>query len=115
MFTYLTSIRPSLVSLMVSVDVKHHVYLLNLHSPVTNKPYGFCLDVKHHVYLLNLHSPVPNKPYGFCLDVKHHVYLLNLHSPVPNKPYGFCLDVKHHKFLKKDGDHNYILLWASLA
>ena len=28
MFTYTASIRPTLKSLMVSVDIKHHVYLL---------------------------------------------------------------------------------------
>ena len=28
MFTYIASIRPSLISLMVSADIKHHVYLL---------------------------------------------------------------------------------------
>ena len=39
---------PSLISLVVSVDVKHHVYLLippyPLPSllPVPNKPWGFC-------------------------------------------------------------------------
>ena len=39
---------PSLISLMVSVDVKHHVYLLyDTRStsplvPVPDKPYGFC-------------------------------------------------------------------------
>ena len=41
---------PSLISLTVSVDVKHNVYLLQVHLhtpsplllPVPNKPYGFC-------------------------------------------------------------------------
>ena len=32
--------HPSLISHMVSVDVKHHVYLLLF--PVPNKPDGFC-------------------------------------------------------------------------
>ena len=42
-----TSIRSSLISLVVSVDVKHHVYLLLSYPlphllPVPNKPYSFC-------------------------------------------------------------------------
>ena len=45
---------------MVSVDVKHHVYLLHLHTsstiPVPNKPYGFFVGVMHHVYLLYTHA-----------------------------------------------------------
>ena len=45
---------PSPISLVVSVNVKHHAYLLSV-------------DVKHHVYLLSV-------------DVKHHVYLLTSSS-----------------------------------
>ena len=33
---------PFLISLMVSVDVKHHVYLLAAAASVPDKPYGFC-------------------------------------------------------------------------
>ena len=36
----LPSFSPSLISLMVSVDVKHHVYLLTV--PVPNKPPHLC-------------------------------------------------------------------------
>ena len=54
---------PSLISLVVSVDVKHHVYLLCAliraqklceegSGPVSHSPY--------HSY------PISNKPYGFC-------------------------------------------------
>ena len=31
-----TARAPSLISLMVSVDAKHHVYLLTLHGPILN-------------------------------------------------------------------------------
>ena len=56
MFTYSYE---SLISLVVSVDVKHHVYLL---VRVPYKPYGFS-GRKAHIYLL---VRVSNKPYGFC-------------------------------------------------
>ena len=71
---------------MVSVDDKHHVYLLK-----TDKPYGFCgVDVKHHVYLLKTIISLM-----VSVDVKHHLYLLKT-----DKPYGFCgVDVKHHLYL----------------
>ena len=46
---------------MVSVDVKHDVYLLSV--DVKHDVYLLSVDVKHHVYLLSV-------------DVKHHVYLL---------------------------------------
>ena len=78
MFTYLPPsppFFPSLISLMVSVDVKHRVYLLTPLLPPT--PFSLSLislmvsvDVKHHVYLLTPHLPsllpVSNTPYGFC-------------------------------------------------
>ena len=42
---------PSLISLMGSVDVKHHVYLGEIAVP--NKPYEMVsVDVKHHDCLL---------------------------------------------------------------
>ena len=57
---------PSLISLMVSVDVKHHVYL-HLHTPPP-PPFSpslislmVSMDVKHHVYL-HLHTPSPLPP-----------------------------------------------------
>ena len=60
MFTYLPHPYPfsqSLISLVVSVDVKHHVYLLTTSIPPA--PFSPSLislmvsvDVKHHVYLL---------------------------------------------------------------
>ena len=38
MFSYtVTTTSPSLISLMVSVDVKHHVYLLHHHNIFCNK------------------------------------------------------------------------------
>ena len=48
---------PSLISVMVSVDVKHHVYLLTtsiLPSPISPSLINLMVsvDVKHHVYLL---------------------------------------------------------------
>ena len=75
MFTYLftapypppsphvSSFSPSLISLMVSVDVKHHVYLLIYSSitppPPMSPPFSPSLislmvsvDVKHHVYFV---------------------------------------------------------------
>ena len=42
MFTYFTPFSPPLISLMVSVDVKHYVYLLHPLLPAPNKPDGFC-------------------------------------------------------------------------
>ena len=128
---------PSLTSLVVSVDVKHHVYLVtasippSLLLPVPNKPCGFCgrwapcllsyrlhtppppfspsltslvvsVDVEHHVYLVTASIPpspllpVPNKPCGFCGRWAPCLLSYRLHTPpppllpVPNKPCGFC-------------------------
>ena len=57
MFTYLhlhTPLSPSLISLIVSVDVKHHIDLLTPPYPLS--PFSPSLmvsvDIKHHVYLL---------------------------------------------------------------
>ena len=54
---------PSLMSLMVSVDVKHHVYLFTSTLP-PSAPFSPSLisltvsvDVKHHVYLLSPEDP----------------------------------------------------------
>ena len=49
-------IFPSLISLMVSVDVKHHFYLIYTHTHTHTHTH------KH----THTHIPVPNKPYGFC-------------------------------------------------
>ena len=43
---------------MVSVDVKHHVYLLNFTSLIS---LVVSVDVKHHVCLLALSGKVPSK------------------------------------------------------
>ena len=56
MFTYShlhTHFSPSLISLMVSVDVKHHVYL-HLHTPFSPSliSRAVSVDVEHHVYSL---------------------------------------------------------------
>ena len=40
--THSPPFSPSLISLVVSVDVKHHVYLLFRFPPVSNKPPRFC-------------------------------------------------------------------------
>ena len=48
---------PSLISLMVSVDVKHHVYYYALSLRVQE----LCESRGGRPGL-----PVPNKPYGFC-------------------------------------------------
>ena len=61
---------PPLISLMVSVDVKHLISLM------------VYVDVKHHDYSVfpHLHTPPPFSPSLIILmvsvDVKHHVYLL---------------------------------------
>ena len=41
---------------MVSVDVKHHVYLLSLGRPSSLISLMVSVDVKHRVYLLKLPS-----------------------------------------------------------
>ena len=48
---------PSLISLMVSVDLEHHVYLLQLHNPPPPPPPSLIslmvsVDLEHHVYSL---------------------------------------------------------------
>ena len=68
---------------MVSVDVKHHVYLLRFLLLLLFLSYPSLInlvvsvDVKHHVYLL-------------CFDLVLLLFLLLFLQPVPNKPYGFC-------------------------
>ena len=52
MFTYLLTADPSLISLMVSADVKHHVYLLTDTADPSLISLMVSADVKHHVYLL---------------------------------------------------------------
>ena len=47
MFTYLLTGLPSLISRTVSVDVKHHVYVLIYWAPVPYKP-TVSVDVKQH-------------------------------------------------------------------
>ena len=111
MFTYSVNVEvtilgsPSLISLMVSVDIKAELrnsfsLFPHLHTPFP-RPLPFfpslislmvSVDVKHHVYLLcesrggrpglpvpraqELPLPLPPSPYPLL--------------PVPNKPYGFC-------------------------
>ena len=82
----LPSFSPSLISLMVSVDAKHHVYLLT--HPYTLPSFSPSLislmvsvDAKHHVYLLTHPYTLPSfSPSLISLmvsvDAKHHVYLL---------------------------------------
>ena len=50
---------PSLISLMVFVDVKHHIYLLTENIRVRGQE--LCESRGGRPGL-----PVPNKPYGFC-------------------------------------------------
>ena len=105
---------PSLISLMVSVDVKHHVYLLTTSippSPLSPSLINLMVsvDVKHHVYLLT--TSIPPSPLSpslinlmISVDVKHHVYLLT--ASIPPSPLSPSLinlmvsvDVKHHVYL----------------
>ena len=59
MFTCFTFRIPSLISLVVSVDVKHHVYLLYIQNPVPNKPCGFCGRYNTaYLYLLYIQNPM---------------------------------------------------------
>ena len=93
---------------MVSVDVKHHVYL-HLHTPFTPSLINLMVSVddKHHVYLLAppphpTTPPVPNKPYGFCGRLASCL-LICLPSHPPPLPSLISLmvsvDVKHHVYL----------------
>ena len=68
---------PSLISPMVSVDVKHHVYLLTLYLSLISLMVS--VDVKHHVYLLTLYPSLISLMVS--VDVKHHVYLLAVPEP----------------------------------
>ena len=53
----LPHLSPPLISLMVSVDVKHHVYL----------PLILCFTAYSVFIYRLLYFPIPNKPYhGFC-------------------------------------------------
>ena len=110
LYTGFPSFSPTLISRMVSVDIKphHHVYLLTylLSFAISFSPLP--------LYHLPLLLPVLNLVISLTVsvDVKHHVYLLtyllspSLSSPppptsilppppppllpIPNKPYGFC-------------------------
>ena len=53
---YLHTLSPSLISLMVPVDVKHHVHLLTLSPSLISLMVS--VDVKHHVYFSELTEPV---------------------------------------------------------
>ena len=51
------ALLPPLISLMVAVDVKRHVYLLTLHALLPSLiSLMVSVDVKRHVYLLTLHA-----------------------------------------------------------
>ena len=87
---------------MVSVDVKHYVYLpLTLHSVhISNKPYGLCGPLTlHSVHISNkpyglcgpltLHSVhISNKLYGLCGRKALCLFTAYIHVPIPNKPCG---------------------------
>ena len=69
---------PSLISLVVSVDVKHHVDLLTYTSIPPSPPPSLIslvvsVDVKYRVDLLTTPYPPPHPT-----------------NPDPNKPCGFC-------------------------
>ena len=99
-------LSPSLISLMVSVDVKHHVYLLTYLlppslSPPTSIPppppspslisLMVSVDVKHHVYLLTyLLPPSLSPPHLHTTFPSFSPPLINLMVSV---------DVKHHIYL----------------
>ena len=56
LLTYLRTTVPSLISLMVSVDVtKHHAYLRTTVPSLIN--HMVTVDVKHHAYLLTYGPP----------------------------------------------------------
>ena len=102
---------PSLISLMVSVDVKHHVCLVcesrggRPGLPVPNMCNGVC---GRKVRARELPLPLPPSPYPLppfspslvslmvSVVFKHRVFLLcesrcgRPGFPVPNKPDGFC-------------------------
>ena len=52
---------PSLISLMVSVDIKHHVYFVDVMQHRLNRARELCESRGGRPGL-----PVPNSPYGLC-------------------------------------------------
>ena len=87
MFTYLLRIFLSLRNHIVSVDVKHHVYLVTFPSL---RNHIVSVDVEHHVYLVTFPSLRNNM---VSVDVEHHVYLFTTHffpSLIDHNNYGFC-------------------------
>ena len=100
---------PSLVSPVVSVDVKHHVYLL--YVDVKHHVYLLYVDVKHHVYLL--YVDVKHHVYLLYVDVKHHVYLL--YVDVKHHVYLLYVDVKHHVYLLYVDVKHHVYLLCTLT
>ena len=98
----LHALLPSLISLMVSADVKRHVYLLTLHALLPSLiSLMVSVDVKRHVYLLTLHALLPSLiSLMVSADVKRHVYLLTLHALLPSLiSLMVSVDVKRHVYL----------------
>ena len=138
MFTYLLTIDviislylfpylyPSPISFMVSVDVKHHVYILTYYrhnlpllppSPVPNKPYGFCGRKTPCLlpYYTRYNLPLPHlRPSLISLivsvNVKHHVYLKFSHLRPSIISLMVFVDVQHHVYLLTYYRHNLPLL-----
>ena len=87
-FIPLPFLSPSLISRMVSVEVKNHVYLLQIHTPPSPSLISRMdsVDVKHYVYLLHIYipPPPPRSPSLISrmvsVDIKHHVYISHLHT-----------------------------------
>ena len=79
-------ISPSLISLMVSVDVKHHVYLLTIPPPPypPSPPPPPPIHTPFHSFSPSLISLMVS------VDVKHHVYLLTAGWPFSGPPLGSC-------------------------
>ena len=71
---------PSLISLLVSVDVKHHIYLLIS----TVRVQELCESRGSRPGL-----PLPNSSYGLC-GRKDTLKKKIPEQPVPNSPYGLC-------------------------
>ena len=77
---------PSLISLMVFVDIKHHVYLLTINKETAQE---LCESRGGRHWL-----PVPNKPYDFC---GRKATLNLIENEIPGPPLllqtrgGYCL------------------------
>ena len=104
---------PFLISLVVSVDVKHQVYLPAPHHllpllPVPNKPCGFCGRYAPCLLTYHLHTPFPLSLTNLVVsvDIKHvtcWLLIYHLHTPSPSFSPSLIslvvsLDVKHHVY-----------------